>query len=174
MSTYYTLDNGGTAFVVRVSRSKLCVRVNRAKYVESANDTVPGAPVWSTRNAQKVFIGKSPLNAMTKFSGGHGPSRDGNSMLIKLAGSPAQYVHIGADARSFRSRAPITKFVSPVGNSSVPYPFAVDSKGGFYFFPLGGETRYMASIPAKDHKDPSEHYFSGKKIASKVIAERDW
>jgi hypothetical protein len=38
------------------------------------------------RPYKKVFVGKSPLNRMTKFSGGHGPAWDGNSVLFELDG----------------------------------------------------------------------------------------
>ena len=40
----------------------------------------------------EVFIGKSPVNAMTTFSGGHGPRFDGNSVLLKREND---YVFVG-------------------------------------------------------------------------------
>ena len=40
----------------------------------------------------EVFIGKSPVNAMTTFSGGHGPRFDGNSILLKRE---KDYVFVG-------------------------------------------------------------------------------
>ena len=40
----------------------------------------------------QVFIGRSPLNEMTRRSGGHGPGFDGNSILLKRH---KDYVFIG-------------------------------------------------------------------------------
>ena len=44
----------------------------------------------------------------------------------------------------FESLSPIVKFVSPVGNSSVPYPFAVDKNRNYY---LLGSTVIMSNVP---------------------------
>lgn len=84
----------------------------------------------------RVFVGKSPENKMTKFSSGYGPRFDGNSMLFELPpAAKRKYVFVGAAVFSFATAAaPIERFVSPVGNSGVPYPYAVDRDGGVYFF----------------------------------------
>jgi hypothetical protein len=86
------------------------------------------------RPYKKVFVGKSPINRMTKFSGGHGPEWDGNSMLFELESVKGhKYMFIGDVAvYTFRTTNRITTFVSPVGNNSVPYPFAIDSAGAIY------------------------------------------
>lgn len=77
---------------------------------------------------ERVFIGLSPLNEMTQFSGGHGPDFNGNSFLLLIASTPAssyyQYAHIGTDLFTFTTTEPIHRYVSSVGNNCVPYPFA--------------------------------------------------
>ena len=67
---------------------------------------------------------------MTKFSGGYGKFFDGNSILLKL--SKNKYVYIGSVIYSFTSYNEITTFISPVGNSDVPYPYAIDEKNNYY------------------------------------------
>ena len=90
------------------------------------HDTVAVKPTKYTH----MFIGRSPMNDMTKFSYGYGPKFDGNSMLFELA--PGRYMFIGECIRVFSTRSPITTFVSPVGNNDVPYPFAVNRSGTVY------------------------------------------
>jgi hypothetical protein len=84
----------------------------------------------------RAFVGKSPRNKMTEFSGGHGPKFDGNSMLFELGkdGAHQRYMFIGERVETFTVPDPIVTFVSPVGNSSVPYPFAVYRVGRVYLF----------------------------------------
>jgi hypothetical protein len=99
--------------------------------------------------AKKVFIGESPLNAMTRwasparppatissiyvssFSGGHGSSFYGNTILLERAKN--SYIWIGDCIKEFQViDYPIVEFVSPVGNNDVPYPWARDAKGNTY------------------------------------------
>ncbi len=66
-------------------------------------------------SAENVFVGQCPT---------HGSLHEGNSMLLHLEG--LQYAFIGDLVFSFTAKSTITKFVSLVGNSDVPYPWAMD------------------------------------------------
>ena len=79
---------------------------------------------------EKIFIGKSPKNKMTEFSSGYGKYFDGNTILIKL--SQNKYVFIGSGIYIFTSEYEIIKYVSPVGNNDVSYPYAIDIKNNYY------------------------------------------
>jgi hypothetical protein len=72
--------------------------------------------------AEEVFVGTSERNTMTEFSGGHGPSWNGNSFLLRVG--RLSYVHIGISICSFTTDEPITSYVSSVGNNAVTYPYA--------------------------------------------------
>ena len=72
-------------------------------------------------SAESVFVGQSPK---------HGARFDGNSLLLHLEG--LKYVFVGENVFSFTAKSPITKYVSPVGNSDVPYPWAMDEQGFRY------------------------------------------
>jgi hypothetical protein len=80
----------------------------------------------------KIFIGKSPLNEMTKFSEGYGPYFNGNSILLNINKNNNSYIFIGKNIIKFTSYNPITKFVSPVGDNYVPYPYAIDNNNLYY------------------------------------------
>ena len=66
-------------------------------------------------------MGKIPASTFT-----------GNSILLELKGK-TRYVFIGHNVYEFTALEPITKFVSPVGGSDVPYPIAY-SQNYVYFF----------------------------------------
>lgn len=122
---YYTLDNGG---------DKYLVKINSGNRVQVFGDTQPIAEY----DAERVFVGTSRL---------HGRTFDGNSILVQLgtrafkrlrrdggamgavAEPPNTYVLIGHDIYEFKARDKIVEYESPVGNSDVPYPYAVDEAG---------------------------------------------
>lgn len=121
---FRTLDNGGHAFEVRIQPDQH-VTVWRASHQKQQ-------PVFDQRVAQ-VFIGHSPLNRMTAYSGGYGAKRDGNAVLLRIARTSLRYLFVGDIVFTFVAKHPITRFVSPVGNSSVPYPYAVDEPRNEYY-----------------------------------------
>lgn len=116
---YKIHDNGGRPFQVKIydnTQVKIHKRNNQLPFVEYT--------------PEKIFIGKSPLNKMTEFSGGHGSYFDGNSILLKI--SSDKYIYIGARIFSFKPYSEIIDYVSPVGNSDVPYPYAIDIDDNYY------------------------------------------
>lgn len=168
-------DNGGRPFQVHISPDKT-VQVAERIYTDNYDDPDTFKYI-KTFNPTKVFVGKSPKNAMTKFSGGYGKEFDGNSILLKLR--PLTYVYIGSEIYQFKARAEIVEYVSPVGNSDVPYPYARDSEGAAYLMLeqivcLG----YFSTHSAKN--DPYDTYYhSGDQLvverfaSVKTIAHRN-
>ncbi len=124
-SIYYIHDNGGRPFKVEINEDKHVVDVY-GNYEESKTYN---KKLYSTKYIN-IWIGKSPKIKMTLFSGGHGKKFDGNSILVEIGN--LEYVCIGDSIFSFKAIAPIKTYVSPVGNSDVPYPYAVDSDGYIY------------------------------------------
>lgn len=111
----------------------------------------------ATFTPSTIFIGKSPFNPMTEFSGGHGPTFDGNSILLKI--DIHNYVFIGEKIYSFTTNHEIVEFISPVGNNDVPYPYAIDTSNNYYFL-LGSET---GMLPVNDLSyciDPYTYYYN--------------
>ena len=98
---------------------------------------------------------------MTEFSGGWGEEFDGNSVLVHV--KRLQYIYIGEHVSRIRTKHPIETYVSHVGNSDVPYPFAIDSIGRYYLF-IEGVIIKENTIPAKYHDDPYTYYYKQHNI----------
>jgi hypothetical protein len=122
--TYYTHDNGGRPFKVVIDGKKVYVY----KQINEEEEYVSEPTMLFTSN--DIFVGNSPLNKMTKFSGGHGPRFKGNSILLKTGNNT--YTYIGESIFSFTTYSDVDKYISPVGNSDVPYPYAIDKFGNMY------------------------------------------
>ncbi|CAK9033342.1 unnamed protein product [Durusdinium trenchii] len=180
---YVTLDNGGHPFLVSIlsrnaehSVSICCLKGDAGPDEASSpsgevkkqkvgkwmwlHNYETQKPLFHER-VKQVWVGKSPLNRMTRSSGGHGADFDGNSILVeKMDGD---YIFVGHEVLSFKAPAKLVEHVSPVGNSSVPYPYAVDADGRHYLFI---EKVVLDQIPTDaehpDDPDPYTHYYEMK------------
>lgn len=124
---YLIHDNGG--------RPLKCVIDKDTIYVHKQNDHESDEVVYDKKpslifHPKEIYIGKSPLNKMTEFSGGYGPEFDGNTILLDMGNN--EYIFIGSEIWSFDAVDKITKYISPVGNNDVPYPYAIDKSGNIY------------------------------------------
>jgi len=130
--TYYTHHNHRRPFKVDISQEIVKVAKGISDpmnhYIEKYNKMI-----LTFRNINHIFIGNSPRNKMTEFSGGYGDDYVGNSILLGFMNERVQtYIHIGYYIYTFTPYAKIVEYVSPVGNNDVPYPYAVDSLGNYY------------------------------------------
>lgn len=151
---YSTRWNYTTPFLVAVFRDG-----SVAVHEEIMYDAGPcrSKKIAAFNNVTKVFVGKSPRNKMTEFSGGYGKPFDGNCMLLQLneASNEYTYIFIGKNwVYKFYLADPIVRFVSPVGNNDVPYPYAV-TESGHVFLPL--ERVLLYDVPT-DEESPYELY----------------
>jgi len=125
MQSYQIHSNGGVPYTVNITNnadgsSNVSVLINK-------EEAVYKGPEYKTK---KVFIGNSPWNRITEFSGCHGDEFDGNSILLNKENW--NYVFIGNKIKEFEALSEIIEYVSPVGNSDVPYPYAIDVNGNYY------------------------------------------
>ena len=141
---YKTHDNGGRPFTVKIQGNRITVTQECRDCRNCTFNVV----------ANKIFVGKSPLNPMTEFSGGYGPAFDGNSFLLQFDGD--RYVYVGDSVFGFIAQDEIIEFVSPVGNSDVPYPYAVDRQGTVYLL-IEGVKLSAGTFVAQE--DPYNHYY---------------
>lgn len=125
---YLTHNNGGRPFMVSVDNSKVEVftrgKNDKYKYLskeEEENKTGWVIPVPSVKNYLKIFIGDDLAYGYT-----------GNSVLIQK--SNTRYMYISGSIKEFKCPEQIIEFHAPVGNSDVPYPFAVTENGRFILF----------------------------------------
>lgn len=78
-------------------------------------------PVLTVDNCLKIFIGDDLAYAYT-----------GNSVLLQK--SNTEYIYISDSIKEFKCPEQIVEFHAPVGNSDVPYPFAVTESGRVILF----------------------------------------
>lgn len=125
INSYLIHNNGDRPFSVNITDEK-SINIYKKDYeTNEYNDLILSI------EAKKVFIGKSPKNAMTEFSAGWGEYFDGNSILLYLGDN--EYIFVGELIYSFKTKTPIVEFISPVGNNDVPYPYAFDNELNYYF-----------------------------------------
>lgn len=161
-NTYTTHSNGGRPFKVIIKekgKDLFKVKVFAVKYdseSESSEDEDCEESYQyyfiGTYLSDKVIIGKSPLNRMTEWSGGHGPEADGNSLIFRNYGKDT-YVYLGNGMYTFKPLSDIEKYISPVGPNDVPYPYAIDKEGNHYLMIEGVIIRNT-----KDNRDKLDSY----------------
>ena len=151
MTQFFNIHyNGDTPFIVEINENQVHIYSNHGKN--------HGNTLVLKQNAKTIFIGKSPKNKMTTFSGGHGPDFLGNSILLELDDN--QYEFIGKTIFSFVSLARIVEFVSPVGNNDVPYPYAIDIDGNIYLLIESVVLLKGNKVAEEDEEDPYSYYYN--------------
>ncbi len=160
---YNILDNGGHPYIVEIlddKSDKLLSKVyDNYKFEEDEDNFIEPKQLEPELvmeiNPIEIFIGKSPKNKQTEFSNGYGKNFDGNTILFDVGDN--EYIFINRNIESFKSKAKIVKYVSPVGNSGVPYPYAIDEKGNYY---LLIENVIFKPEESEDLSfDPYEYYY---------------
>lgn len=187
--TYFTHDNGGRPFKVTLKSSGV-VKIFVSTAIVPKGGIIVFEPKLYTRflkgyDASNIFIGKSPLNETTKFSGAYGKPFDGNSILLKLNNlshsTSNKYIFIGSRIFEFETEEPILKFYSTISNNDVPYPVAFTKSHVYIMSELEGFWALFRTaivrldkeeFPSdfKDWSDASYYYFeSGHKFASEKL-----
>jgi len=94
---YLIHDNGSRPF--KVSLSKI-IKIYKEEF-DNGDYTRPryDKEILEILNYKKIFIGLSPKNSSTIFSGGYGKEFDGNSILIY--DSKFKYIYIGSEIYEF-------------------------------------------------------------------------
>lgn len=175
---YQTLDNYGTGFLVFIDELEQNVHIygrthDVIPYDYQCDEFAIFNNLIGTYNPISIFIGKSSLNDMTNFSGGHGDKYDGNSILLRIGDKTEfRYLFIGSDIYEFTTDEIITKYVSSVGNNQVPYPYA-ESENWCYCMSGCGKS-LTANHPERE-KSGHISYFDVEYIKMDIneIAPRD-
>jgi hypothetical protein len=125
MKTYEIHDNGGRPFFVTVDGKAVTVERSMDTYKLEDGHFVtiqkPRKHLFETK-VDEIFIGKkSPTGG---YNGLKPKEAEGNSILL-LKGS--KYIYIGSEIYEFTPVKGdiIEKYYSDIGNSDVPYPYAI-------------------------------------------------
>lgn len=157
---YSTLDNGASPFQITIIPV-----VNTREY----SVHVKGTEYEGTFLATHLFVGESPRNFMTEFSGGHGSRFDGNSIVIML--QSGEYIYIGESVFSFQPTSPIVEHMSPVGNNNVPYPYSILADGTIYLLIEGvvlSPTLELNNYMTTPMNDPYSYYYKNHNITPDI------
>lgn len=120
---YEIIDNGGIPFLVFDYGGH--ADIYNQHYDEETNEYEIQGKILETKYS-RIFVGDNELNDpdydLEKGSG------KGNTVLLQTGKD--KYTYIGDGIRSFTTKDGdvIQKYYSPVGNSAVPYPYAVGQK----------------------------------------------
>ena len=126
MEVSYTWDNFGTAAKVEITDREVKVYKNVTpdeiydQYIGRLGTTEEGRQymqfdlVYIIPDYEKVFIGLDLAE-----------NKDGNSLLVKKGET---YYYIGEMLYSFTPTDEILAYLSPIGNSGVPSPYAIGEK----------------------------------------------
>ncbi len=119
---YLTSDNGGRPFKVCLDGARFRV-FKDGRYLRDEDGEGEG-----DRYAEEVLRPTPYTEAFVE-----------KSSLLFAVGKPgsARYVFVGDRVIGFKTAAPVVRFASPVGNSDVPYPFAIDLTGAIYLLAYG-------------------------------------
>jgi hypothetical protein len=132
MKTYTMIDNGSEPFVADVTSSHVEIysqKYDNDKELYERNKKVIDTPY------KNIFIGDNDLKDTHSARKGKYP---GNSILICI--EPGKYIYSGREIYSLETNdgEEIKKYYSPVGNSFVPYPYAVGEN--YTYFMLDKKT----------------------------------
>ena len=128
---YYIHDNHGRPFKVIVDGGNKNIKVYKDIRNLRAKD-IPEEPIYDKLVLQTKY--------KTLFNGSPLPKGEdkvafepGNSILIYVNGN--KYIYIGHEIYSFETASgkdnEIIKYISPIGNNDVPYPYAISEKNTY-------------------------------------------
>jgi hypothetical protein len=164
MLTYVTQMNGGCPFRVSINNDTKTIYVYCNEYENSYDEDeyeqTSITEIYKTQFIQ-YWVGKSSCGD---------PDFDGNSFLIQVADN--KYIYICDEIYSFTSYAPIIKYVSDMGNSNVPYPYAIDTDGNVY---LMIEYTIIMGLPELHelYEDPYTYYYDRSHITKDIGCNRE-
>jgi hypothetical protein len=165
---YFTHDNGGRPYLVRVdaARRRATVRRNLAPGVRrGARYVVTYDKVVKRVDYVRFWNGYAPFNNSVDYDGAIG-----NTLLFEVTrGGRRSYLLIAGMVVLLElpeGHPPIAYFSASLGNNDVPYPYAWSDRY-VYFFAGGAEVEYtdLARVAA---------YVKTGDIASLFYGHRDW
>ena len=167
MAEYYMIhDNGARPFkvVIREDKIKIYAHVPYDEQSDFDEDDEEQYTVLvkTIRNYLQVFVGEDPNEDGYK----------GNNILVHVAknGKTNKYIIIESLISSFEIDDEILSFESEVGNSDVPYSFAVGKKNTY----LITYSRYFDNKYCKDGEHPYNPYYDKylKPFDTETLVER--
>ena len=156
--SYLIHDNGGRPFKVVIDEKS--VDVYKVKYTKTVDekgqeDEVATYPkVNKSFEYEGVFVGEDNSDFGL-----------GNSILVHVSGN--KYICIGWLVMEFETKEPIVTYVSRVGNSDVPYPYALSKNHCYFMLADDGKYWYVEKsimyAEIDEAEDPYDYLYNDKK-----------
>ena len=145
-----TYDCGGMPFKVVISPRHKTVKVFKRVFDDDDDTEIKMLRVvMKPTKYKRIFVGRGSEN--DKYYG--------NSVLFQLASDPRTYVFAGGDIYSFRPSENILSYRSDMGNSGVPYPFAVGSENTYLMIEKVFIPNRMLYTDENGKMGPYEQYY---------------
>lgn len=126
---YETLDNGGRPFRVEVSKNKVKVLVQ--EYSDTDEVTIYNECPLVIENPAKVWIGD-----------------EGSSILVQTK-TRNKFIFIGDSVFTVEIDDVVIDYSSPIGNSAVPYPYAIGKKNVYLMIGANSKVEKKIRYDAK-------------------------
>ena len=155
--TYEIHDNGGRPFFVTVKGKTISVEKNMDTYEEINGkfvDISKPRKLLFEKKVDEIFIGKkSPKGG---YDGLKPKEAEGNSILVRVG---SKYIYIGSEIYEFSPMKgdSIVAYFSDIGNSDVPYPYAVGKTHVYIMLDKVAVDKSFFDIK----KDIYQQYYSG-------------
>lgn len=187
VKSVHVVDNGGLPFIVRLSAlrgpGKAQVLVAPKEYDEEkhglAKDdprVVAGYKPWRTMPYLRAWVGMDPeepgasgtkpeRGLIQKLLGGKAPWwHGGNGVLLQVGAR--KYVSIGWKIIEFSTppNDAIVEFISPMGNSAVPYPYAIGTTNTYLLF----EDTWIPNATRLPFMDPYAQFYKHDIVTGKM------
>lgn len=148
MERYLILDNGGYSFAVELKNNVASI------YFTNEEDNSLNDRLIRTFAYKYAFVGED-------LTGNMDFDTRGNSILLYCGKFPSgyKYISIGWKCHVFYAEYKIVDYVSNIGNSGVPYPYAVDSQDNIY---LLLEYKIIPTVNENHdliHREPYNYYY---------------
>lgn len=147
--------NGDNPYMVIIAQNTIVVLKSN---LDDDEKNIFNKLVLKLEKYKNIFVGMNT----NKFGGHYHQKFTGNSILIEI--NSKEYIYIGKNIHKFITTTPITKYYSIMGNSDVPYPFAI-SKDKIYLI-LDNKTINFIDWDKKT--DPYEIYYNFSKKYSNI------
>lgn len=156
---YKTTKNGNDIFAVYDYKDK--VDIYKLDYDKKLDNYIIGKKIKSFKY-QKIFVGDNSLSLKNYVKKGQ---EKGNTILLEI--TDKKYIYIGEVIKEFNliGDDSIKKYVSPVGNSYLPYPYIVGTNYSYLML----ENKYIPNNLLDLKKCVYDQYYKDENI--KVVAK---
>ncbi len=172
--TYEIHDNGGRPFFVSIKGNTVCVEKNMDTFEYKDGkfrDIQKPRKHLFDKSVDEIFIGKkSPTGG---YDGLKPSEAEGNSILLKKG---SNYMYIGSEIYEFSPMKDdtIEKYYSDIGNSDVPYPYAVGKSHIYIMLDKVAVEKSFFDMKKNIYQQYyfGESDFKPKKLKTKLIQKR--